>query len=275
MALIKGARILHQNGLDDAKSAAKLLLCHVLDTDMHGILVSDTPMTNTQAAQLTALIDRAAQGEPVQYIMGYAYFSGLRFIVTPDVLIPRADTETIVRWAVQNTPLNARVLDVCTGSGCIAVALKNQRSDLEVFAGDISEKALVVARKNAQRNGTDIDFMCGDLCASYGDSAFDIILANPPYIDEHEMKGLPKNVREFEPYAALYGGADGLDITRRLISEATARLNSGGALCVEIGCKQGQAVNELYKEQGFGNIRVLYDMENRPRAVAGVWEDRA
>lgn len=271
-ALAQCAKMFQNRGMDDAQSAARLLVMDVTSADMHGILAGDTPLTSKAAARLLDMARRVMDGEPVQYVLGYAYFYGLRFLVTPDVLIPRSDTETLVAWALQNAPGGATVLDVCTGSGCLAVAIGHARTDLMVLGGDISEKALVVANKNAMENDVSIEFRRGDLFAPFADLSFDMIVANPPYIDGKEMRHLPGNVRGYEPHMALFGGEDGLDILKRLIAHAPKRLKAGGSLCVEIGSMQREAVVELFKQAGYENIRVWKDMEKRPRAVAGVWE---
>jgi len=266
-------KCLLDEGFQEAKSLSRNLLCHVLGCDMHRILMDDKPITEDQMEHLTALLARIRQGEPLQYVVGAADFMGYRFMVTPDVLIPRFDTETLVQWA-EGAKNGAKVLDVCTGSGCIAVSLKLLRPDLRVYACDISEAALRVAKQNAARLEANVIFAQGDLMEPFLQERFDIILSNPPYIKAGEMLELPKNVREFEPTLALLGGEDGLAVYRRLVPSAAACLGYGGMLGMEIGYDQAADVSEMLERQGFSKIKVIEDMEHRPRVVTGVWEDR-
>ncbi len=273
-ALMRCQRMLLDADFEDAQSCARILVCHVLGYDMHRLLLSDTPLTQPQQDELAQLVERVVSGEPVQYAVGYADLMGLRFRVTNDVLIPRFDTETLIQWAIGRAPSGGRLLDVGTGSGCIAISIQKHRPDLCVFACDISEKALVIANENARRMGCGIQFACGDLLTPYKADRFDVIVSNPPYISDGEWSSLSAQVKEHEPRLALYGGKDGLDVYRRLVSEASGFLNQKGALGVEIGYEQADAVMALFERQGFRDVCMIRDMEHRPRVVVGEWEDQ-
>jgi release factor glutamine methyltransferase len=189
------------------------------------------------------------------------------------VLIPRFDTETLIQWAVDCAPENGKVLDVCTGSGCVALAIKAHRPDLTLFACDISPKAIDVAKENGSRLRLAVQWAQGDLLEPYDDMCFDVIVANPPYISGREYEILPKRVRDYEPKLALYGGEDGLAMYRRLIKESAGYLKDSGALAVEIGYDQAKKVRSLFEIQGFCDIKTIEDMEHRPRVIAGEWGD--
>jgi release factor glutamine methyltransferase len=270
-ALAQCRRLLLQASLSDARELARILLCHVLQSDLHGILMADKPMTGEQSAKLWDLTVRVAGDEPVQYAVGYADFMGLRFCVTPDVLIPRQDTETLLQWAEQRAPMGARVLDVCTGSGCVAIALKRRRPDLSVSACDISEAAMEVAAQNVKALQANVELACGDLFDPFRERQFELIVSNPPYIRQREIDVLQPRVAGFEPRLALDGGVDGLDVLRRLAHFAPACLGTGGALGMEVGWDQAAQVSGLLLQEGFLSIKILEDFEHRPRVVTGEW----
>ena len=272
--LARCQRTLQAEGIEDAQSVARILVCEVLHCDMHGLLMMSAPLTDSQAEELSRLVKRVLCGEPVQYIVGAADLMGLRFKVTRDVLIPRFDTETLIQWAIARAPSGGSLLDVGTGSGCIAISICKHRLDLKVSAGDISEAALLVAQENADQLGCDIQFTLGDLCMPYRAETFDVIISNPPYIGDSEWPALSALVKEHEPRLALYGGGDGLSVYRRLVSEAFDCLKPDGALGVEIGYDQADAVMALFSAQGFRQIRMIRDMEHRPRVVVGERGDR-
>ena len=273
-ALSQCHKLLQDAGIGDARSISQILVCHVLNCGVHEILMSDKPIKKAQVEQLAKLTGRVFNGEPVQYVVGYADFMGMRFTLTKDVLIPRFDTETLVQWAVTRSPKGKKIADVCTGSGCVAITVKALRPDLEVSACDISEAALLVAQQNAQRLQSDVRFALGDLLTPFKNETFDIIVSNPPYISAAEYASLPAMVKEYEPRLALYGGQDGLDVYRRLIGQAASHLNAGGALGVEIGYEQADAISNLFLQYGFADVQVLLDMDHRPRVVAGEWEEQ-
>ena len=200
-------------------------------------------------AELDACLARRVQGEPIQYILKKADFMGMRFHVDSRVLIPRQDTETLVEAviiALQGTE-NPRVLDLCTGSGCIGLSIATLVSGAQVTLADISAGALEVARKNAHDLGCDVAFRHGDLFRAVGREKFDLIASNPPYIPSAEVLQLQAEVRH-EPALALDGGADGLDFYRRIATEAAQHLNRGGSIYLEVGMGEAQDVLALLKE---------------------------
>jgi len=211
------------------------------------------------------------KGEPLQYLLGKQNFMGLDFKVNKNVLIPRSDTEVLVEEVINTANTMKRslsILDLCTGSGAIAVSLAKYIPKAVIAATDISEKALKVAKINAEENKVDdrITFLKGDLLEPVGDSKFDIIVSNPPYVSTKEMTELPKDIRR-EPFIALWGGEDGLDFYRRITDSAYANLKKGGFLMLEIGWQQAQSVYELCIQKGFNNCIVLKDWSDKDRVV--------
>ena len=257
------------HGIEDADSTARLMITRVLKIPMAQALSQTEPIKPSQAQMLAQCLARRLKGEPIQYILGEADFYGLTFCVTPSVLIPRMDTETLVLKALENAPRQGKVLDVCTGSGCIALAIKHERPDCEVQATDISAEALKVAKDNGQRLGLDVGWHCGDLCAPVKTQQFDVIVSNPPYISETEYRQLSPLVREYEPPLALLAGAKGLDVYERLIMQADDCLKVGGWLGLEIGSTQAQDVMRLLRQAGLKEIGMKEDLSGLPRVVHG------
>lgn len=252
---------------------AELLLCHVLDTNRALLLAHDTDSIGADKAEAyRTLVARRKAGEPFQYLLGSANFMGLDFIVTPDVLIPRFDTERLVEKALELLQPIAQpiVLDVCTGSGAIAVAISHYKPDAAVYAGDISEAALKVAEQNNRCLNTHVSFRQGNLLEPFDDlnGTVHLLISNPPYITTQEMQELPIDVQQ-EPHLALWGGEDGLDFYRILSAKAPLLLCAGGWLMFEIGWKQGAAVSSLMQQQGFQNVAVLQDWQGNDRVVVG------
>ena len=195
------------------------------------------------------MLDRRAAGEPVQYILGAADFMGLRFEVTPDVLIPRQDTETLAEAALidlRGRPGGPALLDLCAGSGCVGLSLASLAPDARVTLSDISREALDVVKRNAHALGVRVELRHGDLFAAVGRDRFDVIASNPPYIPRQQLSELQREVR-FEPQLALDGGADGLDFYRRIAQDAGSHLNAGGSIYLEVGVGQAEAVLALLK----------------------------
>lgn len=228
---------------------------------------SDHALSHGQLVRLESMLDRRTSGEPVQYILGNADFMGMRFEVTPDVLIPRQDTETLAEAALidlRARPGEPALLDLCAGSGCIGLSLASLAPDARVTLSDISREALDVARRNAHALGVRVELRHGDLFAAVGRERFDVIASNPPYIPRQELAGLQREVR-FEPRLALDGGEDGLDFYRRIARDAAAHLNSGGAIFLEVGIGEAAAVLALLKQHlpclEAGTIRDLNGVE--------------
>ena len=255
-------------GINAAEADVRLLLTDALKMDFAGLLCHAEDEADPAAEEVfrEGIAKRAAR-VPLQHILGEAYFMGLPFRVSEDVLIPRFDTEVLVEEAL---PLceGADVLDVGTGSGCIAVSLSKLGRCRSVTACDISGNALAVARENAARNQAEVQFLKSDLFSGISGS-FDVIVSNPPYIPTDEIEGLAPEVALFDPRLALDGGSDGLLFYRRLAEEAKAHLRTHGFLVLEIGFDQASAVSELLRENGFTEIRVRKDYAGLDRVVSG------
>lgn len=238
---------LEQAGVPDADVDAAYLLASVLKEDTLAMRINGhRELAAPQQAAFDALCDRRAAREPLQYILGETEFMGLTFHVEPGVLIPRADTEILVEKALAWMKPGARVLDIGTGSGAIAVSLAKLGRQAQVTAVDVSDRALEIARQNAKRNGAAVEFVKSDCFSALKGRKYDMIVSNPPYISEDEMRGLMPEVTR-EPELALFGGADGLDFYRRISREAPEYLNEGGCLLFEIGWLQKDAVSALVK----------------------------
>jgi len=256
-------------GLD--RLDAQLLLLHALGRpaqDRAWLLAHDTDAlpAATQAA-LDAAVQRRLGGEPVAYITGHKEFFGLDLQVDARVLVPRPDTETLVEWALSLRPHPQQILDLGTGSGAIALALKHARPDAQVSAVDASAAALIVARANAQRLQFDVAFTRGSWLEGIH-QRFDLIVSNPPYIaalDRH-LKDL-----QHEPLQALASGADGLDDLREIITQARTRLQPGGWLLLEHGWDQAQAVRDLLVQAGFEDVQSRRDLGGIERCSGGRW----
>lgn len=239
-------------GIANARLEAEWMLCAATGLDRVGLYLNfERPLNGEELASFRAMVARRGKREPLQYILGTQEFMGLEFEVTPDVLIPRHDTETLVTEALARQPGAVAVLDIGAGSGCIAVSLAKHLPAAMVTATDVSEAALAVARRNADRHGVVIEFLAGSLLEPVVGRRFDLIVSNPPYIPSGDIAGLEPEVRNFEPRGALDGGPDGLDAYRTLIPAAPAFLKPGGWLLVEVGIGQAAAVARMFKEGGF------------------------
>ena len=274
---INGARArLRDAGIDPDEAAgdAELLARTVLGWDRTTYLArSRTEAPSGFIQRYDAALARREGREPVSLITGHKEFWGLEFDVTPDVLTPRPETEFLVEEALCHLPRLAstplHVVDVGTGSGCLAVAIAHERSDTRLTATDVSAAALAVARRNAQRHGVEdrISWMCTPFLDGV-EGAPDLIVANLPYVPEADLPNLPPEVREFEPRVALDGGADGLAMIRQLIEHARARLVPGGHLVVELG--EGQAASlrtDIEKQPGLACLGVRDDLQGIPRVA--------
>ena len=262
---------LQEAGIADAKTDTFLLLEAAADiTKAEYLLDPDKQLTASEYELFDGFLKRRMQHEPCQYIIGHTEFYGLSFLVNEHVLIPRQDTGLLVEEALKTTAEDSAVLDLCTGSGAVAVAIKHTHPGASVTALDISKEALETAKKNAEQNGCEIEFLLSDLFEELGaERKFDVIVSNPPYISETEYETLMPEVKDHEPSLALLAGEEGLDIYRRLITEAPRYLVKGGALLVEIGCSQAEAVSRLFKENGFKEIKVTKDLADLDRVVRG------
>lgn len=238
-------------GVANARLEAEWLLCAAMGLDRVGLYLQyDKPLNDSELAAYRALVARRARREPLQHILGSQEFCGLDYEVTPDVLIPRHDTGVLVSEAVTRHPDARSVLDIGTGSGCVAVSLQKRLVGADVTATDISGPALAVARRNAAMHGAAIEFLQGSLLDPVAGRSFDLIVSNPPYIPSADIDALDQEVRDYDPRSALDGGGDGLDIYRALIPAALRHLNIGGWLLVEIGIGQAGDVAELFRKSG-------------------------
>lgn len=258
---------------DRARQDAETLLLHLLRKDKAWLITHPfKELTDAQATQFLGLLERRHRGEPIQYILGETEFYRLPFLVTPDVLIPRPETEHLVERVIQLGPLfrKPRLVDVGTGSGAIAIAFVHDLSHAAVTAIDSSEAALDVARRNAERVGFAdcIRFLQGDLLDPVAGEHFDIVVSNPPYVPEADRSTLSVEVRDYEPSLALFAGADGLNVYRRLIPQAFACLAVGGFIALEIGYDQSAAVAELLGAAGFQKTEFMPDLQGIPRVVS-------
>ena len=274
----EGRRTLESAGVSEASTDAWLLVSHVFGIDRTAYFMDrDIPRCPDESALQTyrGLLKRRSERIPLQYLIGKQEFCGLEFEVNPDVLIPRADTERLVEAVLEyckGAP-GGRLLDLCTGSGCIAIALSVLGNFRETEGLDISEKALMTARRNAVINHAGVSFRCGDLFAK-ASGRYDIIVSNPPYISDDVIRTLEPEVKDHEPVGALSGGADGLAFYRRIAAEAGGFLTDGGMLFLEIGYDQGAAVTGLLSAAGFREIRILQDYAGSDRVVRAAYRFR-
>lgn len=272
---------LTEAGVPGADWDAWLLVAHCFGLDRGKYFLQrdqEAKLPKEKLEELQSLTEKRKKRIPLQYLFGVQEFMGLSFRVNESVLIPRADTETLVEAVLEDCGRNRgrdisgiakgmSLLDVCTGSGCIAVALARLGGFGMVDATDLSEAALRTAKLNAEGNGVSVSFIHGDLFGGVS-GRYDIIVSNPPYIEDSVIEGLEPEVRDYEPRMALSGGADGLFFYRRLAQEAGTYLKPGGRLYLEIGCSQAQAVTGLLQSGGFKEIRVRKDLAGRDRVVS-------
>jgi release factor glutamine methyltransferase len=291
-ALKDGIALLRDGGVAAFTLTAEVLLMHATGRDRTWLFAHPEEILDAGAAtKYFAAIERRVAGEPTQYITGKQEFWGLEFEVAPPVLIPRPETEHVMEVVLAR--LGERglkihmdtgapratmyVADVGTGSGCLAVALAHELPHAKVFATDISEPALAIARRNAERNGVAdrVTFLEGDLLrpflteASTLPNSFDVIVSNPPYIGRDEEAGLEREVREHEPHSALFAGATGLELYGPLVEQAGALLKDRGILALELGHDSADYVRELFDRQsGWTNVAVTIDLAGIPRVLA-------
>ena len=269
------AEDLKRRGNDNARLDAELLLSRVLGIDRIGLIMqSERPLAPAELDRFRELFKRRRAGEPVAYLLGEREFYGLMLRVDARTLIPRPDTERLVEIALERTRARSMLgaaLDLCTGSGCVAIALSRARPTWSVTASDISADALAVARHNAHRTGAvyNLELLEGSLFAAVTGRRFDLVTANPPYIPTGEIPGLPVDVRGFEPHLALDGGPDGLSLVREISAQASQHLTPGGLLALEIGADQGPAASAILEQQGFRAVEVALDLGGRARVVSG------
>ena len=264
-----GKLYLQQHHVLDAELDAWYLLEHIIGHDRSWyFLHMQEQVPSDMEEEYKRLLQLRGIHKPLQQITGKAYFMGLEFTVNEHVLIPRQDTEILVEDALKRMSEHARILDLCTGSGCILLSLLYNKNKAEGVGIDISEDALEVAKRNSCDLNIHAEFIKSNLLEK-AEGAFDLIVSNPPYIPAKVIEGLMEEVRDYEPHLALDGGEDGLDFYRRIVAEAGAYLNPGGWLIMEIGQEQGEAVRQMLLQAGYEEIEVVQDLAGLDRVVLG------
>jgi release factor glutamine methyltransferase len=257
-------------GIDNARLEAEWLLCEALSLDRVGLYLNfDKPLQESELAAFRSMVARRAKREPLQHILGSQEFLGVEFRTTSAALIPRHDTEVLVGEALKAVPEARRVLDIGSGSGCVAIALARSLPGATVVSVDISPEALELARGNAALNSVSVDFRLGSLFEPVRGERFDLVVSNPPYIPAADIEYLQPEVRDYEPRSALDGGADGLDFYRSIIPAAPEHLIPGGWLLLEVGAGQSANVTEMFAKNGFSAIFSAKDPGGIERVVGG------
>jgi len=274
-------------GIDNPRLDSEVLLAHLLRLDRVGLYLNfDRPLSRDELSSFREIVKRRGSREPLQYITGHQEFWSLDFKVTPDVLIPRPDTEILVEEAlkaVRRETLDVRrqnqlpftILDLCTGSGCIAISLAHELKDAVVHAIDASEAALSIARENAEKNGVRdrVIFLQGDLYEALTShvsrlTSYDLIVSNPPYIKNIDIPNIQPEVRDYEPRMAVDGGTEGLGFYKRIVADAPNHLSPHGWLMVEVGEGQADAVSKMMADTGaFESISTVKDLAGIERVV--------
>ena len=270
--LRKSTEYLEAAGIDDALSEAEMLVFHAVNMDRLDAYVDNPEIKSLNSAKVRRLLQRRIKGEPVQYIIGHIEFLGLCIRVGKGVLIPRPETELLVQEVVETVKSSGKnslrikhyasrtFLDLCTGTGCIALALAREFPDAVVYGTDLSKEALAYAKKNAKKNTIkNARFSQGSLFDAVEGKRFDIITANPPYIRRDEIETLQPEIRDWEPVAALDGGMDGIDFYRAILSAARGYLNPNGFMFLELGYDQAEGVQKIARAEGFREITVIKD----------------
>lgn len=272
--LLEGTQILAKAGVPDARREATTLLAHLFNRDRTFLIAHGEEMVPTDLlAQFRTFVERRASGEPSQYVTGSQDFYGRTFLVSPDVLIPRPETELLIEATCKyfnDQSATVSICDVGTGSGCIAITLLHELRGAHAIGTDISEAAIAVAEKNAQAHKVTgrVSFVISDCFDRVpAQLSFDIIVSNPPYVSAAAVPGLQREVRDHEPLVALSPGPDGLSIIRRLIQEAPRFLKDAGLLIMEIGFDQGEATEELIDPKVLDLLTIMPDLAGIPRIV--------
>lgn len=264
------ADYLKRKEIANPRRQAEELLSDFLGVDrLELYLQFDRPLETKEIDAFRERLKRRAKGEPVLYIHGETEFYGCQIKLTPDVLIPRQETEILadrIAMVLKNSPIEGRSLwDICCGSGCLGISLKKKFPDLNVFLSDISEKALKVAEMNAVLNKVQLEMLKGDLFQPFQGERADYIVCNPPYISEEEWEGLDREVKEFEPKLALVAGPTGLEFYKQIALELHHYLRPKGKLWMEIGYGQGEAVQQIFNHYGWGRFSVGKDWAGHDR----------
>ena len=262
------SRFFAARGLENARLQAELLLAAVLEIKRLDLYLQfERPLHTEEVDVYRDYVRQRVQRVPMQYILGATAFRELELTVTPAVLIPRPETEVLVDVALELLPTGGRALDLCCGSGAIALSLKRELAEVAVVATDISQAALAVARANGASCELEIEWLSGDLFAAV-EGDFDLVVSNPPYVKSGDLDRLEPEVRDHEPRLALDGGADGLDCYRRIAHQASDHIRPGGYLLLEVGDGQSAEVEKLLAEVGrFAEVQTKPDLNEVPRVV--------
>lgn len=254
---------LKKHHLKKPRLTAEILLAHFLNMKRIELYMHfDRPLQEEELALYRKALKRAALGEPIEYILGEVEFYHVKIKVTPDVLIPRQETEILLDLVCKRLEGNEKkVLDLCTGSGCLAAALKHAHPELEVFGVDLSEKALAVAKSNS----ADVHWLCGDLTMPVQGEKFDVVICNPPYVTEQEYPRLEKSVRDYEPKIALVSGQTGMEFYQRLAEELLLVLNPGAKVFFEIGAGQGEGIQKIFSMGPWKDLELQRDWAGHTR----------
>ena len=229
-------------------------------------IVAHVLKSKGEESQITTLVSRYEKGEPLAYILGYVNFYDCHIQVNSDVLIPRLESEILIELLLKRIEKKEKVLlDLCSGSGCLGIAIKKQNPDLEVVLSDISPKCVELAKQNAKANDVDVTILQGDLLSSLENKKIDYLVCNPPYVSESEYLALEKSVKTYEPKLALTGGCDGLDFYRRVEREVKGYLNDKAKVFFEIGSLQGSSLNQIFSDPVWRHKEILKDWSGHDR----------
>ena len=268
-ALYEGNKILLYNNIEDSKLKLRMLLSHILNVKKEYLLIYDMQELDINLEKdFFEKVKRLSKNEPIQYIINSVEFMGINFYVDKNVLIPQPDTEILVQKTIeafQSRKNIQKILDLCTGSGAIGVSLCKNLNNVQIVATDISENALNIAKKNAEKNKAKIKFVKSDLFENINEE-FDVIVSNPPYIETDVINTLSEEVR-YEPILALDGGKDGLDFYRIIANNSRKYLKENGMLLLEVGYNQKKSVMNILKKSGFKNIECYKDLSNHDRVI--------
>lgn len=269
-AIVLGEKNLQQADIADAKTDSWLLLAMACKIDhTYYYMHIDEEMSEEQVREFEVLIRKRAERVPLQYITGEQEFMGLTFHVNSNVLIPRQDTETLVEEALKVIKPGMKVMDMCTGSGCVLISILKNAHDVEGIGYDISKQAINVAKENAKFNEVPAVFESSDLFEDVVENDFDVIVSNPPYIPTDVVATLMPEVSQFEPREALDGKGDGLYFYSKILEQCKNYMKQDGYILFEIGCEQGDAVSTMMRLAGFSEVRVIKDLARNDRVVMG------
>ena len=269
-ALLQGTRLLEEGAIAAPRLTAEVLLAHALHRERSYLYAHpEEELTEVGWIHYGRYLHERLNGKPTQYITGHQEFYGRDFQVTPDVLIPRPETEHLIQAALARIRPGDVILDVGAGSGAIAITL-GLETNARVLATDISTPALCVAQLNARRLSAPVEFIAGDLATPIADHSIDVLASNPPYVPQTDHPGLQREVRDYEPHVALFAGPSGLEIYRRLIADAPHVLRPGGWLLLELGYNSLEPVRAMLAP-GWTDITIEHDLAGLPRVLAARW----